>query len=148
MRKAEFIALVADLLKTQSTLALATSAAGGSPRIAPLFYLPDGLALYWFSSPSSVHSRNLRKNSAAAVAVYRPTAQWREIRGVQMRGAVSVIAGARERQAVEKAYAARFRLGTRFAAELARSRLYVFRPNWVRYLDNSRRAGYKIERSL
>ena len=32
---------VADLLNAQSTLALATCDADGTPGIAPLFYLPD-----------------------------------------------------------------------------------------------------------
>ena len=66
--------------------------------------------------------------SAAAVAVYRSTSQRREIRGVQMRGGVSVVTDPDERRAAAKAYAARFHLGKLFAGALRRSRLYRFRP--------------------
>jgi hypothetical protein len=30
-------------------------------------------------------------------------------------------------------------------AAMTRSRLYVFEPSWVRYIDNSRRFGYRFE---
>jgi uncharacterized protein YhbP (UPF0306 family) len=138
--------VVADLLKSQSTLALSTVAADGSPRLAPLFYLPgEGLRLYWFSSAASEHGRNLKRNPAAAIAVYRPTDDWRQIVGVQMRGHAAVVTDRPQRKAIAKAYIERFRLGTVFAAPISRSRLYEFRPVWVRYLDNSRRFGYKFE---
>lgn len=139
-------ALVATLLESQSTLSLATSAEDGSPQIAPLFYLAgEALSLYWLSSASSVHSRNLKRSPAAAVAVYRPAMEWKEIRGAQMRGAVSVVADRVERRRIVEAYAARFSLGPLFRARIARSRLYRFQPEWVRYLDNSIRLGYKFE---
>ncbi|HEV2686894.1 MAG TPA: pyridoxamine 5'-phosphate oxidase family protein, partial [Bryobacteraceae bacterium] len=136
------------LLKSQSTLSLATTDADGTPRIAPLFYLSDGLRLYWFSSASSDHSKNLERNSAAAVTVYRPTSKWEEIRGVQMRGRVSVVADSDQRQSIGKAYTDRFELGTLFDVLISRTSLYVFQPAWVRYLDNSKHVGYKVERKL
>lgn len=141
--------LVAELLNGQSTLSLATTSADGSPRVAPLFYFPgDDLQLYWLSSASSVHSRNLKRNPAAAIAIYRPAAGWKEIRGVQMRGAVSIVLDRSERGGIVAAYCARFRLGPLFHARIARSKLYRFRPEWVRYLDNSVCAGYKFEFAL
>ncbi len=138
--------IVAEFLKSQSTLALSTSNADREPAVAPLFYLPgEHLELYWFSSPSSRHSRNLRRDPAAAITIFRPTANWREIRGVQMRGAVEVVAERSTRERVAAAYAERFQLGLMFEAAISRSRLYVFRPRWVRYIDNSKRFGYKFE---
>lgn len=138
--------LVARLLQEQSTLALATASADGTPQIAPVFYLAgDALRLYWFSSAASRHSRNLKRNPAAAVTVCRPAQQWREIRGVQMRGSVSVVRDPARRSAIAAAYCARFQLGTAFRAVQARSRLYEFQPAWIRYLDNSIRFGYQFE---
>jgi len=138
--------LVARLLQAQSTLALATTCADGTPQIAPLFYLAgEALQLYWFSSAASRHSRNLKRNPAAAVTVYWPTGQWREIRGVQMRGGVSVVSEPARRSAIAAAYSARFQLGPAFRAVQARSRLYEFQPSWIRYLDNSIRFGYRFE---
>jgi len=140
--------MVARFLKLESTMALATATAEGSGRVAPLFYLAqEGLRLFWFSSPASEHSGNLERNRQAAVAVYHPTAEWKKIRGVQMRGSVSTITDDAARRAVAKAYAKRFQLGKRFAGEISKCTLYCFQPEWVRYLDNSKRFGYRFELS-
>jgi uncharacterized protein YhbP (UPF0306 family) len=149
MQDTEFFEVVGQLLKSQSTLALATTADDGAPQIAPIFYVSTGdLCLYWFSSSSSDHSKNLERNSSAAVTVYLPTDQWDEIRGVQMRGTVSVVTDRERRRAIEQAYTGRFRLGVVFEAMISRTNLYVFQPVWVRYLDNSKHVGYKVERQL
>ena len=133
---AEFIQLVARLLKGQSTLALATTADDGAPRVAPLFYVSDDdLRLYWFSSPSSEHSMNVARNNEAAVTVYRSTEQWKEIWGVQMRGTVAMVSDSERRGSIQKEYVGRFNLGTLFDAQIAGSALYVFEPRWVRSID-------------
>jgi uncharacterized protein YhbP (UPF0306 family) len=140
---------VAAFLKSQSTLSLATTALNGTPHVTPLFYLADDdLSLYWLSSASSQHSRNLKRSPAAAVCVYSATEQWKEIRGVQMRGAVAIVTGRSTRREIVEAYCARFRLEPLFQAAIARSRLYCFQPEWVRYLDNSKRFGYKFELTI
>ena len=136
---------VAELLRSESTLALST-ASDGAPRSTPLFYIADdALRLYWFSSASSEHSRTLRQNPEAAIAVYRPTADWRRIQGVQMRGRASAVAERERRSEIAAAYCERFGLGPVFKTAMARSRLYVFEPHWIRYVDNSKRFGYRFE---
>ena len=141
--------LVTALLHNQSTLALATSRADGSPCLAPLFYLPgEDLRLYWFSSPSSEHARNLKRDPSAAVSIFRPTDQWKQICGVQMRGIVTVISNRTRRKAISQAYTDRFQLGALFHTALSRSRLYEFQPSWLRYIDNSKHFGDKFELSL
>lgn len=141
--------LVAALLQSQSTLALATSCADGSPRLAPLFYLPgEALSLYWFSSSSSEHARNIKRDPSVAVSIFRPTDQWKQICGVQMRGMVTVVTGRARRKAISQEYADRFQLGALFHTALSRSRLYEFQPSWLRYIDNSRHFGDKFELSL
>jgi len=138
--------IVAALLKSQTTLSLVTISEDGSPQIAPLFYFAgEALHLYWLSAASSRHSRNLKRSPAAAVTIYRPATEWKEIRGVQMRGAASVVKSRVERRQIVEAYAARFHLGPLFRDRIARSRLYRFQPDWVRYLDNTARFGYKFE---
>ena len=141
--------VIAALLNSESTLALATSGEDGAPHIAPLFYIAgEKFELYWFSSPSSRHSLNLKAHPEAAVTVYRATSEWKEICGVQMRGAVSIVAGAAQREAVTRAYCERFRLGATFQNAIASSNLYLFQPKWVRYIDNSLGFGYKSEIEL
>ena len=145
----EFIELLSQFLKGQTTLALATSAGDGTPRIAPLFYYcGDDLRLYWFSSDSSEHSQNLARNNAAGITVYRSTDQWKGICGVQMRGRVSPVHDAEHRHIIEKAYIEHFHLGEAFQAEISKSNLYEFRPVWIRYIDNSKGFGYKVERAF
>ena len=124
---------VAKLLNAQSTLALATRGADGAPYVAPLFYVADEEnRLYWFSSARSAHSRNLKRDPRAAVTVYAATFEWKEIRGVQMRGTAQVV----KNPEVRRAYVARFRLGKVWQVAMARSRLYCFEPSWIRYIDN------------
>lgn len=136
---------VAAFLDLETTLALATVTSDGLPRVTPLFYYPQGLRLYWFSSGSSGHSRNLTERPRTAVTVYAPTADWKKIRGVQMRGMAWRVDDPVLRQSMTTAYVARFHLGRLFAATLSKSGLYCFAPDWVRYIDNSRRFGYKFE---
>jgi uncharacterized protein len=136
-------------LRSQSTLSLATVDADGAVRVAPLFYLHEsGPRLYWFSSASSAHSRNLARDAAAAVAVSHQTDEWRKIRGVQMRGTATRVRSRTVRAAVAGRYTERFRLGKLFAVGMARATLYRFDPTWLRYIDNARRFGYKFELTL
>ena len=138
--------LVERFLRSESTLALATTAADGSPQVAALFYLlQEDLRLYWFSSASSEHSRNLERDGAAAVSIFRPTDEWRKIRGVQMRGTATLVKGRAARRAIAGIYTERFHLGKLFEAAITRASLYRFQPDWVRYIDNSKGFGYKFE---
>ena len=141
--------MIAALLRQETTLALATADAQAEPCIAPLFYIagPD-LSLYWLSSPSSLHSRNLERAPCASATVYRHAEKWKDIRGVQMRGPVTVITDTARRKALIKLYCERFQLGSVFRLAMGRCNLYEFRPTFIRYLDNSKRFGYTFEVTL
>ena len=83
---------LATLLRRENTVSLATVNERGEACVAPLFYLVDEkLSLFWLSSPTSSHSQNLKKSPRAAATVYLHTESWKEIHGVQMRGAVALI---------------------------------------------------------
>jgi uncharacterized protein YhbP (UPF0306 family) len=140
---------VAQLLRAQTTLSLATTGEDGQPCVAPLFYIVDEeLNLYWLSSESSLHSRNLRQRPQAAAAVYYAAQSWREIRGVQMRGTVSVVAEARLRAVITERYCARFHLGRILKLAVRQSVLHVLQAEFIRYLDNSRgfRSNFELIR--
>jgi uncharacterized protein len=135
-----------ELIQSANTLALATCAEDGSPRIAPLFYIADAeLRLYWFSDSRSEHSRSLKRDPRAAVTVFHQTSRWQEIRGLQMRGAVSAVRDRALRKSIAEQFSRRFALGPAFRPVLARSTLYCFEPEWIRLVDNTRRFGYKSE---
>ena len=137
------------LLRSQTTLVLATVGEDSLPRSTPLFFIADNdLRLYWFSSRSSLHSRNCARNPEASIAITKEAHRWQQIEGVQMQGSVSIVTDRSLRSEIARAYSARFQLGNLFAFTIRRSSLYCFWPSWVRYLDNSRRFGYRFELNL
>jgi uncharacterized protein YhbP (UPF0306 family) len=142
----EKLELVAALLRQETSLALATTGEDGEPCVAPLFYMMDDeFTLYWFSSATSLHSLNLKRTPRAAVSVYPNVQNWREIRGVQMRGNVARITESKRRSGLIKAYCGRFELGSIFRLAIRRSIIYAFQPEFLRYIDNSKGFGFKFE---
>ena len=140
---------IAALLREQSTLALATTDEQGQPCVAPLYYITDEeLTLYWLSSETSLHSQNLKRAPTAAATIYRSTENWKEIRGVQLRGHVTVITDPTRRRALIKAYCERFQLGAIFKATISQCSLYALRPVFFRSIDNSKVFGHKFEIAL
>lgn len=137
---------VIEFLKSQNILTLATASEDGQANATSLFYLlHGGFCFYWVSSASSQHSRNLATGKEVAAAIHASTDRWKEIRGVQMRGAVQVVTDSRERKEVLRCYAERFRLGRILRVAMSQSTLYKFIPSWIRMLDNSRHFGFKYE---
>lgn len=137
---------VVKLLREETTLTLATVSEDGAPSAAPLFYIVDDeLSLYWLSSTSSRHSRNLLASHRAAATVYRSARSWREIRGVQLHGAVSKVTIPQRRAAIVKAYCERFKLGRVLRLAIRRSSLFVLQPEFFRYIDNARGLGGGFE---
>jgi hypothetical protein len=143
---------IVSFLNQQSTLTLATVSEEGLACVAPLFYLLEAekeaespLTFYWLSSPSSQHSRNLRLEQRAALSIQVQTERWREIRGLQMRGTVEVVRDRERRRTVIERYSERFQLGAVLRVAIARSTLYAFRPELVRWIDNSKRLGKRVE---
>jgi len=140
---------IAALLREQSTLALATTDEQGQPCVVPLYYIADeSLTLYWLSSPTSSHSQNLKRAPSAAATIYRPTENWKEIRGVQLSGLVTVITDPTRRRVLIKAYCERFQLCAIFKAAISQCSLYALQPVFLRYIDNSNVFGHKFEIAL
>ena len=137
---------IAAFLRAESTMALATTDERGEPEVVPLFYILDGdLTLCFLSSAASRHCQNLLVRPAASATVYRHTESWKDICGVRMRGLVTVIDEPERRRALIQQYHERFQLGTVPRLAIRRCALYSFRPIFFRFIDNSKRFGYKIE---
>jgi uncharacterized protein YhbP (UPF0306 family) len=138
--------LIAALLGGETTLSLATNGEGGEACVAPLFYIADEeLSLYWVSSECSLHSLNLARMPRAAATIYRSVESWKQIRGVQLRGTVSKVTEPERRAALLKTYCERFKLGRIFRLALRQSTLYCMKPEFFRYIDNSKVFGNKFE---
>jgi uncharacterized protein YhbP (UPF0306 family) len=137
---------IAALLREETTLSLATMNETGEPCVAPLFYIVDEeLSLFWLSSEASLHSGNLRRIPRAAITIYRHAVNWKDIRGVQMRGSVAVIADPKLRSTIVKTYCQLFQLNADFRLVIRRCALYKFKPDFIRYIDNSESFGAKVE---
>jgi len=137
---------ISALLHQQTTLSLATTGEDGEASVAPLFYFCDeNLSLYWLSDKSSRHSLNLARSPRAAATVYRNALKWKEIRGVQMRGSAALIIDPARRARLIEAYCERFSLGRVLRLAARQSSLYVFEPEFLRYIDNAKGFGSKFE---
>ncbi len=141
--------IIREFLETQSTVALGTVDAEGQPESAPVFYVSDDqFNLYWLSATHVNHSMNISERKQVAGSIYPTTWQWQEIVGLQMKGEARVISDDRIREQILQLYLRKFRLPPTFDSAIAASTLYVFRPSWVRWVNNSVEFGYKAELDL
>jgi uncharacterized protein YhbP (UPF0306 family) len=147
MKKAQRqVDLIAALLSQQTTLSLATTGEDGEAAIAPLFYIAGkDLSLYWLSAENSLHSLNLARSPRAAATVYRDALNWKEIRGVQIRGSVCRVSEPGQRAPLIEAYCERFKLGRVLRLAVRKSVLFALEPEFFRYIDNARGFGRKFE---
>jgi uncharacterized protein YhbP (UPF0306 family) len=76
------------LLEASQLCAIATASRRGRTHVNTAYFAwaPD-FRIVWISDPGAAHSRNLRSNSSAAVAVYDSTQTWgTPDRGIQLFG--------------------------------------------------------------
>ena len=136
------------------TATLATVDPDGRPHAANLQVVHGpGWSLQWISAPGSAHSRHLQQTPHAAVTLYGHRDEPATIHGLQLRGAVDPPVGIDDPgwPSLWDRYVAKYR----FVAEVPTIRdaaerqcFYVFRPRWLRWIDNRRGFGWKIEKNL
>ncbi len=121
---------------------------------AALFYANDGFAIYFLSSPTSRHCLNLAKNPRVSAAVQEDYADWRQIKGVQLEGLASVLAGDEEEKA-RRLYGAKFpvvgkleQAPASIVEALAKVRWYRLIPQRLYFIDNSAGFGHRDEIDL
>ena len=149
MNEPDIRQVIREFLETQSTLALATVNTAGHPETAPVFYVSDDqFNLYWLSGTQVAHSLNLNAHSQASGSVYPTIWQWTDIVGLQIKGVAQAISDERVREQILLIYLRKFQLPPSFDSLIASSTLYVLRPTWLRWVNNSVQFGYKIELDL
>jgi uncharacterized protein YhbP (UPF0306 family) len=141
-------AAVAAYLDEHHVMTLATHSADG-PWAAAVFYVRLDHGLYFMSSPSSRHGRDLAADPRCAAAVQANETDWARIKGVQMQGRVSTIEGAEQARALLH-YAARFPFiaspaaaPAAIAVAMAKVRWYRLRIERLFFIDNSRGFGQR-----
>ena len=94
-----------ELLQASTLCAISTVSPGARAHVNTAYFAwtPD-LLIVWFSEPRARHSRNLRANASAAIAVFDSSQSWgKPDRGIQLFGSARTGGGD-----AEEAYAKRF----------------------------------------
>jgi uncharacterized protein len=135
-------------LERHSVMTLATAGPRG-PWAAAVFYVNDGLRLFFVSSPRSRHGEDLAASARAAATIHEDYRDWPEIQGVQLEGAVSEVEPA-DLPRVRALYGAKFPVVGRvaemppaIAAALARIRWYALAPDALHFVDNASGFGQR-----
>jgi len=152
----EDTAAVGAFLDSYATLTLATQGPEG-PWAATLFYAHDSaLHLYFLSSRTTRHVRDLLANPEVAATVATDLDDWQMIRGLQIAAQAEPIADD-EKGAIRAQYRKKFpavgRLldapqtdsKTKIAAGFAASTFFRLRPRTIRLVDNTQGFGHRQE---
>jgi uncharacterized protein YhbP (UPF0306 family) len=140
---------VAAFRDEHHVLTLATQGAEG-PWAAALFYAPAGDDLVFLSAPGSRHGRDLAREPRCAATIQDQEQDWRSIRGIQLEGVATQLAGA-EREEARRLYADRFafvrpQLAPAAILEaLARVQWYRLRVARLLFIDNRLGFGKRQE---
>ncbi len=140
-----------ELIRDQRVMVLATCEPA-APWCAPVYFVYTEAGFCFFSSPRSEHIRHIEAVSAAAASIFSDSGQWRQIRGLQMRGTVHKVDKIGERLKVTARFIRKFPFTKDFlqggpgaAPELSRRvKLYSFLPSEVYLVDNSTAFGQRI----
>lgn len=130
-------------------LTLATTGSDGEPHAADVYFAADeNLNLFFFSHPASQHAQDILQNPRAAATIHPECLDWREIRGLQLRGNVSVVVDMVQWEQAWELYQHKFPFVAELSEVVIQNQLYIFKPEWVRLVDNRVNFGYKREWQL
>jgi len=118
------------LMNASPLCSLSTVSARGRAHINHMYFAwDDAFNVYWISDRDSLHSRNLVKNSSAAITIYASNQVWgKPDRGIQLFGTAGVAKGGE----AAREYGRRFR---DFDASENDLLYYRFRPRLVKLFD-------------
>ena len=144
---------ISRILRENVLCSMSTLSPGNRPHINTAYfcYTPE-LELYFLSDPSSQHCRNLERNPALAMTIFRSAQAWGgQDRGIQLFGTCRRTRG-RGAQDAERWYAARFSSYAKWmkglspaeqrqAALLRSYAFYRFLPRRIKILDEREFGG-------
>jgi len=146
----EFEEAVFRILAEVATMTLATCAEG-VPWATDVYFSPDGYDLVFFSSPTSRHCRNLAFNPACAVTIHPLATTWQEIRGLQLAGVCAPASSPAGKIQAGVVYFKKFPFARALLAPpagavtlFAKASAHVFRPSYIRLVDNRQGLGVRF----
>lgn len=143
---------VSLFLATCRTASVATCHAALGPHAANVQYVSDeAFGLIWVSSPDSRHSRDFELDPRAAVTIYGHDDRAENIHGLQIHGVVNPIEEPDVWHRTWERYTDKFsfiRESPALSEAVRKQRFYRLTPTWLRWIDNRRGFGWKIEKTL
>jgi hypothetical protein len=128
--------LVGQLLDASTLCAIATVTPRNRSHVNTAYFAwtPE-FRLVWLSDPQATHSRNVRANGSAAIAVYDSRQSWgKPDRGIQLTGSArELTATGRGARNAERAYEERFPECRE--TDLSALRFYELRPRRLKIFD-------------
>lgn len=140
-------AQVLAYLGSHHVITLATHGPEG-PWASAVFYVNDGLTVYFLSAPTTRHCRNMAGEPRVAATVQEDYAEWSAIKGIQLEGTVTRLEASESLHAFAL-YARKFPIvGPRqavgaIAAAMSKVAWYRLTPSVVYFIDNSRGLGHR-----
>ena len=145
--------LAEELIREQNTMTLST-AVKDVAWAAPVYYTNLAFTFYFFSDPASRHIQEGLTSHQVAAAIFHQSSTWKEIRGIQMSGALHPLSPGIESVKALRAYLKKFSFTVEFFgtgekldldgfAKRFRVRLYRFRPDLLYYMDNRIRFSFR-----
>jgi hypothetical protein len=145
--------LAEELIKEQNTMTLST-AVNDVAWAAPVYYANLSFKFYFFSDPASRHIQEALAKCQAAAAIFHQSSTWKEIRGIQMSGALHPLSPGIEAVRALRAYLKKFPFTLEFFGsgekldlegfgKRFRVRLYPYHPELGYYKDNRIRFGFR-----
>jgi len=122
------------------------------PHAANVQYVHDqAWKLYWVSKDDTRHSRQCAENPNVAATIYGHDDRAERIHGLQLRGTVAPITDKGEWNRVWELYTGKFTFIRSMPAlqqAVAAQTFYALTPTWVRWIDNRREFGFKVDKQL
>jgi len=145
----DFFTEVPIFLDTWRTASLATIDENSRPHAANVqFACRDIEHLYFVSSPDSAHSQHLIIEPRIAMTIHAYVDAPELIHGVQLHGRCTPVTDDKQKQIAWDCYTAAFPFILSNPAIEQRVRdeqFYLVVPTWMRYIDNRRGFGFKVE---
>lgn len=148
---------ICRFLGTCATASMATVDEHGLPHNVNVWYaIDDDGKLYFVSSLDSAHSRHMLRDPHVAVTVYGQTDDPMHIHGVQIKGACTIIPPPQggNRKAWNhawKTFTTRYPFVQQvdmWCKAVESQSFFCITPMWVRWLDNRKGFGFKVEIDL
>lgn len=129
-----------------TTMTIATTGMDGEPHAAAVYFAcDDQINCYFFSDAESQHALDITNEPRGAIAVNGEAGGWQEIHGLQMRGVITAVQSKSEWQGAWDVYQTKFPFVINLQEIIVINQMYVFKPHWIRLIDNRKGFGFKQE---